>query len=1236
MAWDSFRQRVRYLRGEALSNWPMAMAEVHLQNITVPQFQRDRPKKKTSNGELQCKENSEIDEDKESLGVHVWCTCTIPSQGQRKSTLMHSVIPNSVGRRIDKTTEGNERIPVAEVRSVWMDSDNGVNTTYDEQSLRRKLRISAVEHSLWVEANTGGSPSVMVVADKGRQWVEGHIEYGTAGETHIKFSESSGGQRRGAGDWYYARGGKGGRLLAFVREGNVMVYDTSAQRETQVTWASGDAVQYGAVEVAMEEELGRATGLFWAPTAEDGISRLLCGRVDERKVQQVRLPELPEANRLNPAVSLVGDAAELFADDAFGWSTGGVEGMRTSEPHRYARAGTANATTDWAVVELVHNAVGITRHRVRALHGRFALQQQLPWCEYVARTGWFPEGDAVWMQLLDRAQQHTAIVRVTLACFCVGEERAVDPLAHSDLCCMEREAADARIDVLYEETQPHAWINLGNGPRFLTTDMRSTCVRFVLASEREGGFSHLYMITWRLGRGGVAERQVAALTGGQWAVASDAALFVDERRQLVYFGARRPNPLTLGLFAVRYAHVLTGVSKEPPPTPVALTLAGYTHSQFAFDASGTYFFCQSSNLATVPRACVYRIHHAGGVRAQCICVLEVGVTGLRRVSSARTSSMRVARRASSASSLSALSADSIASDDFFVERLLAKLRAGGAQLPGPDLSKLRRLTPAYVSQRVTKAVRSALPFCSTPTIVPLHLLHGGLFPPLAAQRRKAPSHAPPLPPRPPSSLTAATRLFTVRETLIGTHDIATLPTTCQSGDPVPRLFCFPAPRAVDGDNSGAYDLLFGHVLLPPDFRPGVAYPVIVHAYGGPQYQLVTSAFAYPRYRRLAMLTRMTPEQSPTRPESILSLSASECDAPDDATSETRSLFTSAESAFVGLAAAEAARQPSIAESIHRHLLQQPSLRACATAPLLSPSAAIPPVQPMVVVCVDGRGTPHRGLRFESAIRGRLGQLEVDDIVCALEYLCYYGLACLTPIATPPPRWCRSIVSSSIAESASGAPVPSVLRPPVFPPPALVGVALCSKKDADENERYMWDPLPIADVCEDAMAHGRFIDRTRIAIHGWSFGGYVTLRALATRPEWFSVAIACAPVVRWDWYSAAYVERYLGVLPPEDPHSGVWSPEAESIRAAYANASITSVADSLPKEPNRLLLVHGWGDDNVHVAHSAELVRELHRSETQFPVRLAVYANERHGLRQPASNEHFETLLAFWLFHSLQL
>ncbi|KAJ2808623.1 hypothetical protein H4R20_000757 [Coemansia guatemalensis] len=1248
MAWDSFRHRVRYLRGEALSNWPVTVVDVHLQNITVPRLPQGRLSKTAAAAgnakEFQGEVGTAVGEEEESLGVHVWCTCAIPAQGQRKSTLMHSVIPSSGGSRTGKAAEGGEveRVPVAEARSVWMDSDSGVNTTYDEYALRRALRFSAVEHSLWAEgeAEADRTPSVVVVADKGRQWVEGHIDYGIAGETHVRFSESGGGRGRGAGDWYYARGGRGGRFVAFVREGNVVVYDTSTQRETQVTWAAGGAVQYGAVEVAMEEELGRATGLFWAPTAEvEGMARLLCGRVDEREVQQVQLPELPEANRINPAANLVGGAAELFTDDAFGWDSGGVGGTRASEPHRYARAGTTNAATEWAVVELTHNAAGIARHRVRALHGRFGLRRRFPWCEYVARAGWLPDGDAVWLQLLDRAQQRTAVVRVALACFCAGEERAVDPLACDDTCCAAREATDARIDVLYEESQPHAWINVSHGPRFLATGTRSTCVRFLMTSEREGGFSHLYLVTWQLVRDGAAAWQATALTSGRWAVESDAALFVDERRQLVYFGARRPNPLTLGLFATGYAHALTDHPTNPPAAPVALTLAGYTHSQFAFDASGTYFFCQSSNLATPPRACVYRIRHRSGVRAQCVCVLEVGAVGLRRVSSARTANVRVARRASS--SASSLSADSIASDDFFVERLLAKLRAGGAQLPGPDLSKLRRLTPAYVSQRVTKAVRSALPFCSTPTIVPLHLLHGGLFPPLAAQRSKPPPspRAPPLPPRPLSSLTAATRVFTARETLTGTHDISALPATCQSGDPVPRLFCFPAPRTADGNDSAAYDLLFGHVFLPPDFRPGVAYPVIVHAYGGPQCQLVTSGFPYPRYRRLAMLTRMAPEPPQTRPESLMSLPASECDAPDDAASDSRSLFASAESTFAGLAAAEAARQPSIAESIHRQLLQQPGLRACTTAPPLSPPpVAVPTVQPMVVVCIDGRGTPHRGLHFESTIRGRLGQLEVDDIVCALEYLCHYGLACLAPTTAPPPHWCRSVISSTLAEAAPGASVPPVLRPPVFPPPTTAEATLNQKRDVDGEGKSMWDPLPAAtDMREGAMAHRRFVDRARIAIHGWSFGGYVTLRALATRPEWFRVAIAGAPVVRWDWYSAAYVERYLGVLPlPEDSSTNGCSPEAQHAREVYAKASITSVADRLPKDPNRLLLVHGWGDDNVHVAHSAELVRELQRSRPHFPIRLAVYANERHGLRQPASNEHFETLLAFWLFHSLQL
>ncbi|KAJ2711752.1 hypothetical protein H4R19_003096 [Coemansia spiralis] len=991
----------------------------------------------------------------------------------------------------------------------------------------------------------------------------------------------------------------------------------------------------------MEEELGRSTGVFWAPPSAQtpGVDMLLCARIDECAVLEVGLPELPVESKINPLGTLVPTPTALFADDAFGWPAGcrSAEGPLT-EHHRYPRPGTPTATTDWAVVEIEHGPSGIGRRRVRTLRGPFRLQTAVPWCEYVVRAGWLPADTgvppAVWLQLLDRAQQRTAIVRIALACFDSGTEMPVDPLEQAPRSA-DGVPADARIDILYEERQPGGWINLSHGHRFLA---RSTarCVQFILATERAGGFCHLYLITSHIrppsSSGGVAVAharvEATALTAGAWPVTADGPLFVDERRRLVFFAARRPNPLTENLFAVSYGPALATPTQTAPPPPLwQLTLMGYTHSHFSFDGLGAYFACQSSNLATPARHCVYQIAYSGNglaVTAQCVAALEphcrpamVGAQGALADSVHRAASGRASRRlsgASTASSLSlrSMSVESLAPDEFFVERLLAKLRASGQQIQhsglASDLAKLKRLTPAYVSQRVTKAVKSALPFCSAPTTAPLHLLSSALFPPprpdglprRPAGRIRNPRLSPPPPLR--SSLTSATHAFVARESLLGTHATG-MREQCQGGDPVPRLFCFPVPRI--GAGPGDYDLLFGHVYLPPGFSAGERYPVVVNAYGGPQCQLVTNAYAYPRHRRLAMLTRMAVGPLPPRPwpppppdghdsnedddddwASLWARPPSPSDVVSDGDGSsarrtgTRSLYASAEAELAGAVIAEAARQPAIAAA----------------------AAGQAAAQPVVVVCVDGRGTPFRGLAFEAAIRGRLGQIEVDDIACALDYLCEYGTACLESTTRVAPHWCRGTVSTTPV-GASGA----VSRPPVFAPPG------CPPLPAGH-----WDPAP--------AERSKFVDCARIAIHGWSYGGYVALRAMAARPSLFRVAVAGAPVVRWDWYSAAYTERYLGVHP--------LLPTAQPAPATYAQASVTAVAAQLAAAAGRILIVHGWGDDNVHVAHTAELVRELSR-HTAVPPGVAVYANERHGLRLPASNEHYETLLAYWLFRSLQ-
>ncbi|ORX66128.1 alpha/beta-hydrolase [Linderina pennispora] len=309
------------------------------------------------------------------------------------------------------------------------------------------------------------------------------------------------------------------------------------------------------------------------------------------------------------------------------------------------------------------------------------------------------------------------------------------------------------------------------------------------------------------------------------------------------------------------------------------------------------------------------------------------------------------------------------------------------------------------------------------------------------------------------SLTNASRQFVTRETLVGTHEFAGMPAVNRGSDPLPRLFCFPVRT-----DAGGWDLLFGHVYLPPDFAAGKLYPVVVNAYGGPQCQLVTNAYPYPRHRRLAMLTRMTPEIVKPGTTPMFAPRGSSC-------------------------------QSSISDIDDRRV---------DSAESVGPSMEKSGVHSTVVVCVDGRGTPNRGLAYESAIGGRLGQLEVDDIASAVEYLLEYGLDALAPVDTPPPSWCQTTVSCSNSSH-------NVPRPPVFPAPASCADSLSE-----------WDMAPLPDQ------RTGFVDHRRIAIHGWSYGGYIALRAIAKHPSLFKVCIAGAPVVRWDWYSAAYAERYLGV------------------------------------------------------------------------------------------------------------
>ena len=121
--------------------------------------------------------------------------------------------------------------------------------------------------------------------------------------------------------------------------------------------------------------------------------------------------------------------------------------------------------------------------------------------------------------------------------------------------------------------------------------------------------------------------------------------------------------------------------------------------------------------------------------------------------------------------------------------------------------------------------------------------------------------------------------------------------------------------------------------------------------------------------------------------------------------------------------------------------------------------------------------------------------------------------------------------------------------------------------------------PLEDQIDALMAcaqqHPGLLDLERVAIKGWSFGGYLAALAVLRRPDVFAAAIAGAPVTDWSLYDTHYTERYLG----HPATSG----------EAYRRSSLLDEAAALSRP---LLIIHGLSDDNVVAAHSLRLSRAL--------------------------------------------
>lgn len=147
---------------------------------------------------------------------------------------------------------------------------------------------------------------------------------------------------------------------------------------------------------------------------------------------------------------------------------------------------------------------------------------------------------------------------------------------------------------------------------------------------------------------------------------------------------------------------------------------------------------------------------------------------------------------------------------------------------------------------------------------------------------------------------------------------------------------------------------------------------------------------------------------------------------------------------------------------------------------------------------------------------------------------------------------------------------------------------CTQKELGKFE--VEDQIDAAKV----IGNYAYVDKARIGIFGWSYGGFMSSNCLFKGADVFKMAIAVAPVTNWRFYDSIYTERYLQT--PQENASGYDD-----------NSPINHVS----KLKGKFLLIHGTADDNVHVQNTMQMIEALVQANKQFD--WAIYPDKNHGI-----------------------
>lgn len=173
------------------------------------------------------------------------------------------------------------------------------------------------------------------------------------------------------------------------------------------------------------------------------------------------------------------------------------------------------------------------------------------------------------------------------------------------------------------------------------------------------------------------------------------------------------------------------------------------------------------------------------------------------------------------------------------------------------------------------------------------------------------------------------------------------------------------------------------------------------------------------------------------------------------------------------------------------------------------------------------------------------------------------------------------------------------------------------RDFKKITQYNLGKFETADQIEAARKFSSlpYIDKNRIGIWGWSFGGFLSTSALFKGNDVFRLAIAVAPVTNWRFYDSVYTERYMGT-PQENP-------EGYDINSPLFFSKLLK---------GKYLLVHGTADDNVHVQNTMRLVEALIQNDKDF--QWSIYPDKDHGIYGGNTRVHLFNQMTQFIINNL--